>query len=114
MRLRELQADWLAKIAEVTDVAQQTTLVQGIAGIIEAISGIHIDIPDNIATKDDVTAAVQTITQAIGQIDLSAVAKQGTNPNVTLTTMDEKLGNVVMMTDAEYQPALDDLATKLD
>ena len=67
-RLRELQAEWLAKIAEVTDVAQQTTLVQGIAGIIEAISGIHIDIPDNIATKDDVTAAKQAILDALSHI----------------------------------------------
>ena len=50
------------------DVAKETTLLQKSAVIIEAISGIHIDIPENIATKDDVTAAKQSILDALSQI----------------------------------------------
>jgi len=57
-----------AKAEQLDDVAQQTTLLQKSAAIIEAIAGIHIDIPDNIATKDDVTAAKQAILDALSHI----------------------------------------------
>ena len=50
------------------DVAKETTLLQKSAAIIEAISGIHIDIQENIATRDDVTAAKQAILDALSQI----------------------------------------------
>lgn len=50
------------------DVAKETTLLHNSAAIIEAISGIHIDIQENIATKDDVTAAKQAILDALSQI----------------------------------------------
>ena len=53
------------KAEQLDDVAKESTLLQKSAAIIEAISGIHIDIPDNIATKDDVTAAKQAILTAI-------------------------------------------------
>lgn len=56
------------KAEQLDDVAKESTLLQKSAAIIEAISGIHIDIPDNIATKDDVTAAKQAILDALSQI----------------------------------------------
>ena len=56
------------KAEQLDDVAKETTLLQKSAAIIEAISGIHIDIPDNIATKDDVTAAKQAILDALSHI----------------------------------------------
>ena len=56
------------KAEALDDVAKETTLLQKSAAIIEAISGIHIDIPENIATRDDVTAAKQAILEALSQI----------------------------------------------
>jgi len=56
------------KAEQLDDVAKESTLLQKSAAIIEAISGIHIDIPENIATKDDVTAAKQAILDALSQI----------------------------------------------
>ena len=56
------------KAEQLDDVAKESTLLQKSAAIIEAISGIHIDIPDNIATKDDVTAAKQAILDALSHI----------------------------------------------
>jgi hypothetical protein len=56
------------KAEQLDDVAQQTTLVTSAATILEAIAGIHVDIPDNIATKDDVTAAKQAILDALSHI----------------------------------------------
>ena len=56
------------KAEQLDDVARESTLLQKSAAIIEAISGIHIDIPENIATKDDVTAAKQAILEALSQI----------------------------------------------
>jgi len=56
------------KAEQLDDVARETTLLQKSAAIIEAISGIHIDIPDNIANKYDVTAAKQAIVDALSQI----------------------------------------------
>lgn len=45
---------------------------------------------------------VEEVKTAVENIDLSSLAKQGSNNNISLTTMDKKLGNVVMMTNAEY------------
>ena len=53
------------KAEALDDVAKQSTMLQEFALTLEAIAGIHIDIPDNIATKDDVTAAKQAILTAI-------------------------------------------------
>ena len=56
------------KAEQLGDVAKQTTLVHSAATILEAIAGIHVDIPENIATKDDVTAAKQAILDALSHI----------------------------------------------
>ena len=53
------------KAEQLDDVAKESTLLQKSAAIIEAISGIHIDIPEDIATEEDVTAAKQAILTAI-------------------------------------------------
>ena len=53
------------KAEALDDVAKQSTMLQEFALTLEAIAGIHIDIPENIATKEDVTAAKQAILTAI-------------------------------------------------
>ena len=53
------------KAEALDDVAKQSTMLQEFALTLEAIAGIHIDIPDNIATEEDVTAAKQAILTAI-------------------------------------------------
>ena len=53
------------KAEQLDDVAKQSTMLQEFALTLEAIAGIHIDIPEDIATKDDVTAAKQAILTAI-------------------------------------------------
>lgn len=44
---------------------------------------------------------------------LSSVAKQGDDPNVSITSLDRKLGIVVMMTEDEKQPALNELLSHI-
>ena len=56
----------IAAQAKDATVAKQATLVTKAAAILEAIGNIHVDIPDNIATQEDVTAAKQAILTAIG------------------------------------------------
>ena len=75
------------KAEQLNDVAQQTTMLQEFALTLEAIAGIHIDIPDNLATKADVASACDIILAAIRNIDLSGVAKQGDNQNATNTAI---------------------------
>ena len=58
----------IAAQAKDATVAKQATLVTKAAAILEAIGNIHVDIPDNIATQEDVTAAKQAILDALGQI----------------------------------------------
>ena len=53
------------KAEQLNDVAKQSTMLQEFALTLEAIAGIHIDIPENIATQEDVTAAKQAILTAI-------------------------------------------------
>ena len=53
------------KAEQLDDVAQETTMLQEFALTLEAIAGIHIDIPEDIATEEDVTAAKQAILTAI-------------------------------------------------
>ena len=53
------------KAEALDDVAKQSTMLREFALTLEAIAGIHIDIPDNIATEEDVTAAKQAILTAI-------------------------------------------------
>ena len=98
------------KAEQLDDVAQQTTLVHSAATILEAISGIHIDIPDNIATKDDVTAAKQAILDALSQI-------QPEDPNSK--ALAEFFGVTLLqgyefMTDTEVTDELEDIMQALD
>ena len=53
------------KAEALDDVAKQSTMLQQFALTLEAIAGIHIDIPEDIATEEDVTAAKQAILTAI-------------------------------------------------
>lgn len=93
---------------DTTTLAKEQTLTNALQSVLTALN------PK--ATTNDVTTAKDAILTAIGNIDIdtSTLAKQGSNTNISLTSMDKKLGNLVMVTDSEYQPALDDLATKLD
>ena len=98
------------KAEQLDDVAKESTLLQKSAAIIEAISGIHIDIPDNIATKDDVTAAKQAILDALSQI-------QPEDPNSKAVA--EFFGVTLLqgyefMTDTEVTDELEDIMQALD
>ena len=98
------------KAEQLDDVAKESTLLQKSAAIIEAISGIHIDIPDNIATKDDVTAAKQAILDALSQI-------QPEDPNSK--ALAEFFGVTLLqgyefMTDTEVTDELEDIMQALD
>ena len=75
------------KAEALDDVAKQSTMLQEFALTLEAIAGIHIDIPDNLATKADVASACDITLAAIRNIDLSGVAKQGDNQNATNTAI---------------------------
>ena len=98
------------KAEQLDDVAKESTLLQKSAAIIEAISGIHIDIPENIATKDDVTAAKQAILDALSHISPE-------DPNSKAVA--EFLGVTVLqgyefMTDTEVTDELEDIMQALD
>lgn len=98
------------KAEQLDDVAKESTLLQKSAAIIEAISGIHIDIPDNIATKDDVTAAKQAILEALSQI-------QPEDPNSK--ALAEFFGVTLLqgyefMQDTEVTDELEDIMQALD
>ena len=98
------------KAEQLDDVAKESTLLQKSAAIIEAIAGIHIDIPDNIATKDDVTAAKQAILDALSQI-------QTEDPNSK--ALAEFFGVTVLqgyefMQDTEVTDELEDIMQALD
>lgn len=98
------------KAEQLEDVAKESTLLQKSAAIIEAISGIHIDIPDNIATKDDVTAAKQAILDALSQI-------QPEDPNSK--ALAEFFGVTLLqgyefMQDTEVTDELEDIMQALD
>ena len=98
------------KAEQLDDVAKESTLLQKSAAIIEAISGIHIDIPDNIATKDDVTAAKQAILDALSHISPE-------DPNSK--ALAEFFGVTVLqgyefMQDSEVTDELEDIMQALD
>ena len=59
------KAEYDEKAEALDDVAKQSTMLQEFALTLEAIAGIHIDIPEDIATEEDVTAAKQAILTAI-------------------------------------------------
>ena len=56
------------KAEALDDVAKESSLLSGFAATLEAIAGIHVDIPDNIATRQDVQTATEAILAALGQI----------------------------------------------
>ena len=94
------------KAEQLDDVAKESTLLQKSAAIIEAISGIHIDIPENIATKDDVTAAKQAILAALAQIQPDDPYSQALAAFFNITP---PVPNAVPMTQQEVEDDLDEL-----
>lgn len=97
-------------IGQSIDDRTAATLFGKLAAIIEAISGIHIDIPDNIATKDDVTAAKQAILDALSHISPE-------DPNSK--ALAEFFGVTVLqgyefMTDTEVTDELEDIMQAID
>lgn len=94
------------KAEQLDDVAKESTLLQKSAAIIEAISGIHIDIPDNIATKDDVTAAKDAILEALSHISPEDPYSQALAAFFNITP---PVPNAVPMTQQEVEDDLDEL-----
>ena len=94
------------KAEQLNDVAKETTLLQKSAAIIEAISGIHIDIPDNIATKDDVTTAKDAILEALSHISPEDPYSQALAAFFNITP---PVPNAVPMTQQEVEDDLDEL-----
>lgn len=94
------------KAEQLDDVAKETTLLQKSAAIIEAISGIHIDIPENIATKDDVTAAKDAILEALSHISPEDPYSQALAAFFNITP---PVPNAVPMTQQEVEDDLDEL-----
>ena len=105
------------KAEQLDDVAKESTLLQKSAAIIEAISGIHIDIPEDIATEEDVTAAKQAILTAIanskqdildalGQISPEDPYSQALAAFFNITP---PVPNAVPMTQQEVEDDLDEL-----
>ena len=78
----------------------------------------NIPEPDlsEIAKESTITQGVQDIREDIShiQIDTSDLAKQGTNTGATNTNIYERLGNMVLMTEDEYTPAINDLLSRLN
>ena len=98
------------KAEQLDDVAKESTLLQKSAAIIEAISGIHIDIPDNIATKDDVTAAKQAILDALSHISPEDPYSKALAEFFGVTL----LQGYEFMTDSEVTDELEDIMQALD
>lgn len=67
----------------------------------EIANEVEKKLPTNYSKEVTLTNGIAEIKQAVEDIDLSTVAKQGTNPNVTLTTIDAKLNNIQLATEAE-------------
>ena len=98
------------KAEQLDDVAKESTLLQKSAAIIEAISGIHIDIPDNSATKDDVTAAKQAILDALSHISPEDPNSKALAEFFGVTL----LQGYEFMTDTEVTDELEDIMQALD
>ena len=98
------------KAEQLDDVAKESTLLQKSAAIIEAIAGIHIDIPDNIATKDDVTAAKQAILDALSHISPEDPNSKALAEFFGVT----ELQGYEFMQDTEVTDELEDIMQALD
>ena len=105
------------KAEALDDVAKQSTMLQEFALTLEAIAGIHIDIPEDIATEEDVTAAKQAILTAIanskqdildalGQISPEDPYSQALAAFFNITP---PVPNAVPMTQQEVEDDLDEL-----
>ena len=105
------------KAEQLDDVAKQSTMLQQFALTLEAIAGIHIDIPEDIATEEDVTAAKQAILTAIanskqdildalGQISPVDEYSQALAAFFNITP---PVPNAVPMTQQEVEDDLDEL-----
>lgn len=90
----QAKADYDAKAEALDGIAQQATLTQGVQDIREDISHISIDTSD--LAKEATTA------------------KQGSDATISLTSMDAKLGDYVLIQQAEYAPALAALNARLN
>ena len=105
------KAAYDAKAEMLNDVAQETTS----QAILNAIG--RIDFSELAKQGSNPNATNTAILAAFGQIDFSQLAKQGTDASVTLTGVYNKLddiGGLVLMTEAEKAPALEDLDEMLD
>ena len=94
------------KAEQLDDVAKQSTMLTKFAQTLEAIAGIHIDIPEDIATKDDVTAAKQAILEALSHISPEDPYSQAIAAFFNITP---PVPNAVPMTQQEVEDDLDEL-----
>lgn len=119
-------SDLLPLATEANATSNKNTITQAIAAALAvftqwvagawttftAAAARKTDIPSDYAKAGAVAKDLDDI-----QVDLSTVAKQGTDPNVTLTSVDAKVtaatGNIVMMTAAEKAPAIADLKLRI-
>lgn len=88
---------------DLSSVAKESTL-QGVSGKV----GTFTDPTETVAHK------LENLT--FDKTDLakeSTTAKQGSNPNISLTSLDAKLGNVVMGTDSEFEQSLEYINSQL-
>lgn len=88
---------------DLSSVAKEATL-QGVSGKV----GTFTDPTETVAHK------LENLT--FDKTDLAkeaTTAKQGSNPNISLTSLDAKLGNVVMGTDSEFEQSLEYINSQL-
>jgi hypothetical protein len=91
-------SDWKALVIEMdlSKVATEATLIAGIASIEEKID--NISLPDIDTTELAKEATLNNVSSKIDNInvdvDLSSVAKQGTNENATNTAILDAVGNI--------------------
>ena len=94
------------KAEQLNDVAKQSTMLTKFAQTLEAIAGIHIDIPEDIATKDDVTTAKDAILEALSHISPEDPYSQALASFFNITP---PVPNAVPMTQQEVEDDLDEL-----
>ena len=94
------------KAEALDDVAKQSSLLSGFARTLEAIAGIHVDIPDNIATRQDVQTATEAILTALGQISPVDEYSQALAAFFNITP---PVPDAVPMTQQEVEDDLDEL-----
>lgn len=113
--ISNIREDISKKELDTTNLAKEDTLVEGVAHIVNKIETTQPDL-SAVAKESTLTQGVQDIREDIShiQIDTSDLAKQGTNTGATNTTIYERLGNMVLMTEDEYTPAINDLLSRLN